>query len=124
VAELDTQLMAFPAMEADLDRFDRHIKQRTLKRIDVVEQMVKASTLEDPGQSLNKVKVLGYAKVPSFAREARKGFKFLVAVVLSAIAAFVAAIFVEGLDHSVRKREEIEEQLHVPYLASVSTHLR
>jgi uncharacterized protein involved in exopolysaccharide biosynthesis len=124
IAKLDRTISVFPAMEAQLDRFDREIKQRTLKRIDVVEQMVKASTLEDPNQALNKVEVLGYAQVPPFAREARKGFKFLVAVVLSAIAAFVAGLFVEGLDHRIRKREEVEEQLRVPYLASLSSHLR
>ena len=72
---------------------------------------------------MNKVKVLGYSQVPPFPREARKGFKFMVALILSAITAFVVAIFIEGLDHSVRRRDEIEEQLHVPYLASLSTHL-
>ena len=91
---------------------------------DVVEQMIKASTLEDPSQALNKVKILGYSQVPSFPREARKGFKFLVAVILSGIAAFVAGLFVDGLNHSIRKREEIEEQLNVPYLASLGSHLR
>ena len=84
--------------------------------------MVKASTLENPDETMNKVKVLGYAQVPSFPREARKGFKFMVAVMLSMIAAFVAAVFVEGLDHSIRRRDEIEEKLDVPYLASLSTH--
>lgn len=122
IASLDAQLAQYPRMEADLDRLERDIKQRTLKRIDVVEKMVKASTLENPDEAMNKVKVLGYAQVPSFPREARKGFKFLVAVMLSAITAFVAAVFVEGLDHSVRRREEIEEKLAVPYLASLSTH--
>ncbi len=86
--------------------------------------MLKASTLENPSEAMNKVKILGYSQVPPFPREARKGFKFLVAVVLSAIAAFVAGLFVDGLDHSVRKREEVEEQLNVPYLASLSSHLR
>lgn len=124
VTQFDAQVGTFPRMMADIDRLDRDIKQRTIKRIDVVEQMVKASTLENPDEAMNKVKVLGFSHVPSMAREARKGFKFLVAVVLSVIAAFVAAIFVEGLDHSIRKREEIEEQLRVPYLASVSSHLR
>jgi uncharacterized protein involved in exopolysaccharide biosynthesis len=124
IAMLDRQLGAYPMIEAEIDALDRDIKQRTIKRIDVVEQMVKASTLEDPNESLNKVKVLGFAQVPPVAREARKGFKFLVAVILSAIAALVAGLFVEGLDHSVRKREEIEEQLNVPYLASLSSHLR
>ena len=86
--------------------------------------MVKASAYENPDETLNKVKILGFSQVPPIPREARKGFKFLVALLLSAIAAFVAAIFVEGLDHSIRKREEIEEQLNVPYLASLSTHYR
>jgi uncharacterized protein involved in exopolysaccharide biosynthesis len=122
IATLDAQLLQFPRMEADIDRLDRDIKQRTLKRIDVVEKMVKASTLENPDETMNKVKVLGYAQVPSFPREARKGFKFLVAIMLSLITAFVAAVFVEGLDHSVRRREEIEDKLEVPYLASLSTH--
>jgi uncharacterized protein involved in exopolysaccharide biosynthesis len=124
IAALDAQIGRFPQMEADIDKLDRDIKQRTLKRIDVVEKMVKASTLENPDEAMNKVKVLGYAQVPSFAREARKGFKFLVAVMLSMITAFVAAAFVEGLDHSIRRREEIEEKLDVPYLASLSTHHR
>jgi len=124
IAQLDQQLSVFPTLEADIDRLDRDIKQRTIKRIDVVEQMVKASTLEDPNEALNKVEVLGYAQVPPGAREARKGFKLLVAVILSAIVAFVAGLFVQGLDHSIRKREEIEEQLNVPYLASLSSHLR
>jgi uncharacterized protein involved in exopolysaccharide biosynthesis len=124
ISELDAQLAVFPTMEVELDRLDRDIKQRTLKRIDVVEQMVKASTLENPDEAMNKVKVLGYANVPPFPRDARKGFKFLVAVVLSIIASLVVAIFVEGLDHSIRRREEIEEQLNVPYLASLSSHLR
>jgi uncharacterized protein involved in exopolysaccharide biosynthesis len=124
IALLDQKLSAFPNMEAEIDRLDRDIKQRTLKRIDVVEQVIKASTLEDPNESLNKVKVLGYAQVPAAPREARKGFKLMVAVILSAIAAFVAGLFVQGLDHSIRKREEIEEQLEVPYLASLSSHLR
>lgn len=122
IASLDAQLSKYPRMEADVDRLDREIKQRTLKRIDVVEKMVKASTLENPDETMNKVKVLGYAQVPSFPREARKGFKFMVAVMLSMIAAFVAAVFVEGLDHSIRRRDEIEEKLDVPYLASLSTH--
>lgn len=124
ISMLDRQLAAYPFMEADMDRLDRDIKQRTIKRIDVVEQMVKATTLENPDETLNKVKVLGFAQVPPIPREARKGFKLMVAVALSGIAAFVVAIFVEGLDHTVRKREEIEEQLHVPYLASLSSHLR
>jgi len=124
ISMLDQLLLAFPTIEADTDRMTREIKQLELKRIDMVEQMLKASTLENPSDALNKVKVLGYSQVPPVAREARKGFKFLVAVVLSAIAAFVAGLFVDGLDHSVRKREEIEEQLNVPYLASLSTHLR
>jgi uncharacterized protein involved in exopolysaccharide biosynthesis len=122
ISTLDRQMTTFPYMEAEMDKLDRDIKQRILKRIDVVEQMVKASTLENPDEALNKVKVLGYAQVPPFPRDARKGFKLLVAVVLSAIAAFVVGIFVEGLDHSIRKREEIEEQLNVPYLASLGTH--
>jgi uncharacterized protein involved in exopolysaccharide biosynthesis len=124
IAEVDVHLAAFPMIEAKIERLDRDIKQRTIKRLDVVEQMVKASTLENPDETLSKVKILGYAQVPPIPREARKGFKFLVAVVLSAIAAFVAAIFVEGLDHSIRKRDEIEEHLNVPYLASLSSHLR
>lgn len=124
IAMLDRQIMAFPTIEADVDRMNREIKQLELKRIDMVEQMLKATTLENPSEAMNKVKVLGYSQVPPFPREARKGFKFLVAVVLSAIAAFVAGLFVDGLDHSVRKREEIEEQLSVPYLASLSSHLR
>jgi len=124
ITMLDNLLTAFPTMEADIDHFDREIKQRTLKRIDVVEQMIKASTFEDPSEAMNKVKVLGYSQVPPFPREARKGFKLLVAVTLSAIGALVAGLFVDGLDHSVRKREEIEEQLNVPYLASLGSHLR
>jgi len=124
ISMLDQKLVAFPTIEADIDRMNREIKQLELKRIDVVEQMLKATTLENPSEAMNKVKVLGYSQVPPFAREARKGFKLLVAVVLSAIAAFVAGLFVDGLDHSVRKREEIEEQLNVPYLASLSSHLR
>jgi len=124
IAMLDKQIAAYPFMEAAMDRLDRDIKQRTIKRMDVVEQMVKATTLENPDEALNKVKVLGFSQVPPIPREARKGFKLMVAVALSGIAAFVVAIFVEGLDHSVRKREEIEEQLHVPYLASLSSHLR
>ena len=64
------------------------------------------------------------AQVPTLPRQARKGFKFAVAVLLSLMAAVVVAIFVEGLDHSIRRREEIEEQLNVPYLASISTHSR
>ena len=124
IAALEQKLSAFPNMEAEIDRLDRDIKQRTLKRIDVVEQVIKASTLEDPNDALNKVKVLGYAQVPPGPREARKGFKLMVAIILSAIAAFVAGLFVQGLDHSIRKREQIEEQLEVPYLASLSSHLR
>ena len=124
IASLDRQLFSFPVMEADIDRLDRDIKQRTLKRIDMVEQMFKSATLENPDETLNKVKVLGYANVPPIAREARKGFKLMVALILSAITAFVVAIFIEGLDHSIRRRDEIEEQLRVPYLASIGTHYR
>ncbi|MFQ5599031.1 MAG: hypothetical protein ACE5G2_00600, partial [Candidatus Krumholzibacteriia bacterium] len=64
------------------------------------------------------------AQVPPLPREGRKGFKFLVVVVFSLIASFVVGLFVESLDHTVRKREEIEEQLNVPYLTSLSTHYR
>jgi len=124
IQQLDGLLLAFPTMEAQIDRWDRDIKQLTLKRIDVVEKMVRAGNLENSDETMSKVKILGYAQVPAIARDARKGFKFLVAVVLSMIASFVVAIFIEGLDHSIRRREEIEEQLNVPYLASLSQHLR
>lgn len=124
IAELDRQLGTYPTLEAEISRLDRDIQQRSIKRIDMVEQMFKSATLEDPDETLNKIKVLGYAQVPPQPREARRGFKLLVALVLSLIAAFVVALFVEGLDHSIRKREEIEEQLHVPYLGSLSSHLR
>jgi capsular polysaccharide biosynthesis protein len=109
-------------MEADIKRMERDIEQRTLKRIDVVDRMIKSASFESSNESLGKVAILGYGQVPSFPREARKGFKLMVALVLSLIASFVVAIFVEGLDHSVRRREEIEEQLNVPYLGSLSTH--
>lgn len=124
IAMLDQLLLAFPTIEADIDRMNREIKQLEIKRMDVVEQMLKATTLENPSEAMNKVRVLGYSQVAPGPRDARKGFKFLVAVVLSGIAAFVAGLFVDGLDHSVRKREEIEEKLNVPYLASLSSHLR
>jgi len=124
IAEIDREMGTVPGMQAQIEKLDRDIKQRTIKRVDMVEQMYKSATLENSDETLNKVKVLGYAPVPPYAREARKGFKFMVAVVLSLIASFVAAIFVEGLDHTIRKREEIEEQLSVPYLASLSTSYR
>jgi capsular polysaccharide biosynthesis protein len=88
----------------------------------MVEQMLKSSTLERSDETLNKVKVLGYAQVPAFPREARRGFKFLVAVVFSLIASFVVGAFVDSLDHSIRRRDEIEDQLGVPHLASLGTH--
>jgi uncharacterized protein involved in exopolysaccharide biosynthesis len=124
IRQLDVQLGGFPTMQAEIDRLQRDIQQRTLKRVELVEQMIRASTLESPDQSLNKVKILAYSQVPPFPRDARKGFKFLVAVVFSLIASFVVAIFIESLDHSIRRREEIEAQLSVPYLASLSTHYR
>ena len=49
-------------------------------------------------------------------------FKMAVAIVLSLVASIVAAVFVESLDRTVSRREEIEEQLHIPYLASIGTH--
>jgi uncharacterized protein involved in exopolysaccharide biosynthesis len=120
---IDALLVRYPTLEAEFDRLDRDIKQRTLKRVDMVEQMFKSTTL-GTDESFNKVRVLGYADVPPYPREERKDFKFAVAVLLSLIASFVAAVFVEGLDHSIRRREEIEEQLQVPYLASISSHYR
>ncbi len=122
IAAIDERMGHYPMLQAEIDRLDRDIKQRTMKRVDIVEQMFKSTTFEQPDQSLSKVRVLGYAQVPEYPREARKGFKFAVAVLLSLMAAIVIAILVEGLDHSIRRREEIEEQLNVPYLASISTH--
>jgi capsular polysaccharide biosynthesis protein len=71
---------------------------------------------------MNKVRILGFAPVPAFPREARKAFKLAVALVLSLVASVVAALFVEGLDHTVSRREEVEERLRVPYLASIGIH--
>lgn len=124
IGDMNRELSAYPSMQIAIDRLDRDIEQKKLKRIDIVEQRNKAATLENADESMNRVRVLGYSQVPPFPREARKGFKFLVALLLSLITSFVVAIFVEGLDHSIRKREEIEEQLHVPYLSSLSTNYR
>lgn len=109
-------------MAAAIDRYDRDIKQRTIKRADMVERMFKSATLETPDEAMNKVKVIGYAAVPVLPVEARKDFKFLVAVVFSLVLAFVTAGFVESLDHTLRKREQVEEHLEIPHLASISTH--
>jgi uncharacterized protein involved in exopolysaccharide biosynthesis len=122
IKSVEDELVRYPVYEAEIDRFDRDIKQRTIKRVDMVEQMLKSSTLERSDETLNKVKVLGYAQVPAFPREARRGFKFLVAVVFSLIASFVVGAFVDSLDHSIRRRDEIEDQLGVPHLASLGTH--
>jgi capsular polysaccharide biosynthesis protein len=88
----------------------------------MVEQLFRSATLEAPDKTLNKVKVIAYAPLPELPVEARKGFKFLVAVVFSLILAFVVAGFVDNLDHSIRKREQVEEQLGVPHLASIGSH--
>jgi len=124
VAEIDREMHDLPKLEAQIDRLDRDIKQRTLNRVDLVEQMFRATTMERRDESLNKVRVLAYSPVPAFPREARKIFKMAVATILSLVASIVAALFVEGLDHTVSRREEIEERLQIPYLASIGTHRR
>lgn len=124
IASLDEKISQYPVLTAEMDRLDRDIKQRTIKRVDLVEQMFKSTTLGSTDASLNKVQVLGYAQLPTVPREERKGFKFAVALLLSLMTAIIVAIFVESLDHSIRRREEIEQQLHVPYLASISNHYR
>jgi uncharacterized protein involved in exopolysaccharide biosynthesis len=124
IVGIDSLISKYPVMQAEMDRLDRDIKQRTIKRVDLVEQMFKSTTLGSTDASLNKVRVLGYAPLPTLPREERKGFKFAVALLLSLMTAIIAAIFVESLDHSIRRREEIEQQLHVPYLASISNHYR
>lgn len=122
IEEIDRLLGEYPMLEAEIDRLDRDIKQRTIKRVDLVEQMFKSTTMERSDVSLNKVRVLGYAQLPSVPREERKGFKFAVALLLSMMTAIIVALFVEGLDHSIRRRDEIEERLKIPYLASISNH--
>jgi uncharacterized protein involved in exopolysaccharide biosynthesis len=121
---IEAQMREIPELQAQVDRLDRDIKQRTLNRVDLVEQMFRSTTMERRDQSLNKVRILGFADVPPFPREARRMFKLSVAVILSIVASVVAALFVEGLDHTVSRREEIEEKLEVPYLASIGTHRR
>ncbi len=122
IAEVDAMLTKYPHVQVTLDRYDRDIKQRTIKRADVVEQLFKSTTLGTGDETMSKVKVIAYAPLPALPVEARKGFKFLVAVVFSLILAFVVAGFVENVDHTVRKREQIEEHLTLPHLASISTH--
>lgn len=122
--EIDAQMREVPRLQAQVDRLDRDINQRKLNRYDLVEQMGKATTIEGRDQSLNKVRILGYADVPPFPREARRMFKLAVAVILSVVGSIVAALFVEGLDHTLTRREEIEEKLQIPYLASIGTHRR
>jgi len=122
IQEVDARLQEYPFVAAEIERHERDIKQSTIKRGDLVERMFKSTTLEKPGEAMNKVKVIGYAAIPVLPVEARKDFKFLVAVVFSLILAFVAAGFVESLDHTVRKREQVEEHLEIPHLASISTH--
>ncbi len=122
IAEVDHLLMDYPHVAAKLDRYERDINQRTLKRADVVEQLFTSATLEKPDETMNKVKVVSYAPLPALAVETRKGFKFLVAVVFSLILAFVVAGFIDNIDHTVRKREQIEDHLDLPHLASVSNH--
>jgi len=119
---IELEMRDIPGLQAEFDQLDRDIKQRTMNRLDLVEQMFRAATLERRDESLNKVRVLGYAPVPPFPREARKMFKMAVALVLSVVASIVVALFVEGLDHTVSRREEIEERLDIPYLASIGTH--
>jgi uncharacterized protein involved in exopolysaccharide biosynthesis len=123
IAEVDRLLMDYPHVAAKLDRYERDINQRTLKRMDMVEQQFTSATLENPDETMNKVKVVSYAPLPALAVEARKGFKFLVAVVFSLILAFVAAGFIDNIDHTIRKREQIEDHLDLPHLASVSNHI-
>ena len=119
---IEAQMAEYPGLQAEFDRLDRDIKQRILNRVDLVEQMFRASSLERSDVSMNKVRILGYAPVPLVPREARKPFKMAVALVLSMVASIVAALFVDGLDHTVSRREEIEERLRVPYLASIGVH--
>jgi len=122
IAETDAEMAAYPHVVAQIDRFDRDIKQRTIKRADMVERMFKSTTLQSPDEAMNKVKVISYAPVPVLPVEARKDFKFLVAALFSLITAFLAAGFVENMDHSIRRRDEIEEHLGIPHLASIGTH--
>jgi uncharacterized protein involved in exopolysaccharide biosynthesis len=122
IKTIENQMVEYPGLQAEFDRLDRDIKQRVLNRVDLVEQMFRATTLERSDQSMNKVRILGFAPVPAFPREARKAFKLAVALVLSLVASVVAALFVEGLDHTVSRREEVEERLRVPYLASIGIH--
>ena len=124
VAKIDAEMRDLPMVQAAHDRLDRDIKQRILNRVDLVEQMFRATTMERSDVSLNKVRVLAYSPIPAFPREARKAFKMAVATILSLVASIVAALFIEGLDHTVSRREEIEERLQIPYLASIGTHRR
>jgi uncharacterized protein involved in exopolysaccharide biosynthesis len=122
ITESDSEIANYPHVAAQIDRFDRDIKQRTIKRADMVERMFKSTSLEAPGEAMNKVKVISYAPIPALPVEARKDFKFLVAALFSLIAAFLAAGFVENMDHTIRRRDEIEEYLGVSHLASIGTH--
>jgi len=122
ITEVDTLLVAYPGVEAKLDRYDRDITQRTMKRADMVEQLFRSATLESPDETMNKVKVVSFSSVPTLPVEARKGFKFMVAVVFSLILAFVVAGFVDNVDHTIRRREQVEDHLALPHLASISTH--
>ncbi len=122
IAEVDVLLMDYPHVAAKLDRYERDIYQRTLKRADMVEQLFTSATFEKPNETMNKVKVMSYAPLPELPVEARKGFKFLVAVVFSTILAFVVAGFIDNIDHTMRKREQIEDHLDLPHLASISNH--
>ena len=122
IAEVDLLLGDYPHVAAKLDRYQRDITQRTIKRADMVEQLFQSATLENPDETMNKVKVVSYAPLPSLPVESRKGFKFLVTVVFSLILAFVTAGFVDNIDHTIRKREQIEDHLDLPHLASISSH--
>jgi uncharacterized protein involved in exopolysaccharide biosynthesis len=116
VAELDRTLLALPEVNRQLESLDAAIDATELQHGDYLKQIV-AAEINSASVAEDGVTILSPAIK---ARRNAKGDAVRLALgpILALIAGIGLAFYLENMDHSLRNREDVEQHLEIPVLAS------
>lgn len=114
---LSTEFNNIPKYQIDLEVVDHEIKVardelRELKGKQIQSQVNQATSQE------YTLTMLSPASAP-YAKNTRDYVRMALAPIMSLVVGLLLAFFVDSLDHSLRTRQEVEEQLGLPVLASL-----